>query len=105
MKLLNAEILKRFREIGDQSEAEDALVICKFFNSSGAGSWFAISYDPIDKIFFGYVSIFRDHCDELGDFSLKELEEFKGRFGLGIERDIYFQSKRLSEVKKQLYGD
>jgi hypothetical protein len=105
MKLINATLLKRFREVGHQSETENPWIICKFFNPTGAGNWFAISYDPIDKIFFGYVSIFGDHCDELGSFSLRELEEFKGRFGLGIERDIYFQPKKLSEVKKQLYGN
>lgn len=105
MKLLDDNLLAKFREIGDQSEADDALIVCKYFNPTGAGSWFVISYDPIDKVFFGYVSIFGDYCDELGCFSLKELEEFKGKFGLGIERDLYFQPKRLSEVKKELYGD
>ena len=31
----------------------------------------------------------------------KELEEFKGQFGMGIERDLYWEDKPLSEVKAQ----
>lgn len=105
MKLLDATLLKKFGEIGDQSETDNPWVICKFFYPCSRATWFVISYSPIDEVFFGYVSIFGDHCDELGSFSLQELEEFKGRLGLGIERDLYFQPKKLSEVKKQLYGD
>ena len=30
---------------------------------------------------------------EVGSFSLEELEAFKGPFGLGIERDLYFEGK------------
>ncbi len=34
----------------------------------------------------------------MGYFSLVELEEFRGRFGLGIERDRWFKSKPLKKV-------
>ena len=50
-------------------------------------------------MFFGYVSIFNDDCDEWGYFSLTELETIKGRFGLGIERDLYFKSRPFSQIK------
>ena len=73
--------------------------MAKFFNPSGAGTWYATEYDPETKLFFGYVSIFGDHCDEWGSFSLKELEEFRGRFGLGIERDRFLTEKRISQVE------
>ena len=105
MKLLNQELLEKFEKIGDQSEIENPWVICKFFNPTGAGNWYAISYDPIDRIFFGYVSIFRDHNDELGSFSLEEISEYRGRFGLGIERDLFFKTTKLSEIKRQIYDE
>jgi len=35
---------------------------------------------------------------ELGTFSLDELESFKGKFGLGIERDLHFHDKTLKDV-------
>lgn len=105
MKLLDEETLKLFRELSGQSYSENPLVICKFFNPTGAGTWFATEYDEVEKIFYGYVSIFGDHCDEWGSFSLKELEEFKGHFGLGIERDLFFKPTHFNQIKKQLYGD
>ena len=97
MKLLTKELEKRFAKIGSQEKEEDPIVVAKFFNAGGAGTWWATEYDPKDKIFFGYVSIFGDHNDEFGDFSLEELESFKGNFGLGIERDLHCGEKRISE--------
>ena len=77
MKLLTKEIINRFKKIGSQENEKNPIVVAKFFNPSGAGTWWATEYDPVDKIFFGYVSIFGDHCDEWGSFSLEELENFK----------------------------
>lgn len=101
MKLLTKELLERFKKVGSQEKEEDPIVICKFFNPVGIGYWFPIEYDPKDKMFFGYVSLFGDYNDELGSFSLKELEEIKGFGGLGIERDLHFNECKLSEVIKR----
>ena len=99
MKLLTEELEKRFKEVGFQSQGEkaDPIVVAKYFNPTGAGTWYATEYDPETKQFFGYVSIFGDHCDEWGYFSLEELESVKGTFGLGIERDLYCGEKKISE--------
>lgn len=72
-------------------------MVVKFFNPTGAGTWYATEYDPKEKIFFGYVSIFGDYNDEWGYFSLEELENFKGAFGLGIERDLHCEEQPISE--------
>lgn len=101
MKLLTKELLKRFAEVGSQENVKDPIVICKFFNSTGIGFWFATEYNPEEKMFFGYVSLFGDYNDEWGSFSLAELEEFKGLGGLGIERDLYFDECLSSEVIKK----
>jgi hypothetical protein len=98
MKLLTKELIKRFAEVGSQEEVKDPVIIAKFFNPAGAGTWYATEYNPSSRIFFGYVSIFGDHNDEWGDFSLDELESYRGTFGLGIERDLYFGEKRASQV-------
>ncbi|MGO9417070.1 MAG: DUF2958 domain-containing protein, partial [Syntrophobacteraceae bacterium] len=87
MKLLTQELLRRFAKIGRQEQVKDPLVVAKFFNPTGAGTWYATEYDPESRCFFGYVSLFGDWNDEWGSFSLDELEDFRGRFGLGIERD------------------
>lgn len=100
MKLLTQELMKRFNEVGSQEDKKDPLVIAKFFNPTGIGTWYATEYDECHQEFFGYVSLFGDHNDEWGYFSLRELESYKGAFGLGIERDLYFQEQKFSEVVK-----
>lgn len=98
MPLLTKELLTRFRQVGRQEDSTDPIVVAKFFNPTGAGTWYATEYDPETKMFFGFVSIFGDWNDEWGSFSLAELESYRGNFGLGIERDLYFKEKRISEV-------
>ena len=100
MKLLTKELIERFNKIGSQEEIKDPVVIAKFFNPTGGGTWYATEYDPESKIFFGYVSIFGDWNDEWGYFSLVELENYRGRLGLGIERDIYFTSRPFSQINE-----
>ncbi len=99
MQLLTNELVKRFAKVGRQEEVHDPLVIAKFFNPAGAGTWYATEYDPKDRIFFGFVSIFGDYNDEWGSFSLEELETYRGPLGVGIERDLYFGEKHISEVE------
>ena len=101
MKLLTKKLEKRFAQVGRQEHIKDPLVMAKFFNPTGAGNWFATEYDPEERIFFGYVSIFGDWNDEWGYFSLAELQSYRGKFGLGIERDLYFEELKASQVIKQ----
>jgi hypothetical protein len=96
--LMTKQLEKRFDQVGSQEEIKDPLVIAKFFNPTGAGTWYATEYDPESRTFFGYVTIFGDWNDEWGYFSLEELENIRGAFGLGIERDLYFEEKPISEV-------
>ena len=101
MKLMTKALERRFAQVASQENVDDPLIIAKFFNPTGAGTWYATEYDPDTRTFFGYVSIFGDSNDEWGYFSLEELETYKGRLGLGIERDLYFGEKRFSQVIKQ----
>jgi hypothetical protein len=98
MKLMTKELEERFEMVGSQEDIKDPLVVAKYFNPTGAGTWYATEYNPKERLFFGYVSIFGDWNDEWGYFSLDELEGFKGQFGLGIERDLFFVEKRASRV-------
>ena len=98
MRLMTPELEKRFVQVGSQEDVKDPVIVAKFFNPTGAGTWYATEYDPKQRLFFGYVSIFGDHNDEWGYFSLDELESYVGRFGLGIERDLYWQEKSFKQV-------
>jgi hypothetical protein len=81
-------------------------VIAKFFTPWTSWTWYAVEGEPIldedgeeiDYHFFGYV---RGLENELGYFSLKEMESLKGPFGLKIERDLHFGEHTLAEVMKQ----
>ncbi len=48
--------------------------------------------------FFGAVSGMEF---ELGDFSLRELEQVTGSLGLHVERDLYFKPTPLSKIREQ----
>jgi hypothetical protein len=96
MKLLTKELKKRFKEVGQQENIKDPMIIAKFFNPCGGGTWYATEFDSEHNLFFGYVSLFGDHNDEWGDFSLDELESASVGFGLGIERDRHYKEKLVS---------
>ena len=98
MRLMTKELEKRFAQVGSQESIKDPVIVAKFFNPAGSGTWYATEYDPVDKMFFGYVSIFGDWNDEWGYFSLKELESYVGPWGLGIERDLYWTETKASVV-------
>lgn len=99
--LLTKELLDRFAVMGSQENESDPIIIAKFFDPCGAGTWYATEYDPKDKIFFGYVTLgMGDGFDEWGNFSLDELESVRGKMGLGIERDRHFSEQRASEIIK-----
>lgn len=98
MKLMTKTLQQRFAKIGSQENNPDPIIIAKFFNPTGAGTWYATEYDPETRTLFGYVSIFGDWNDEWGYFSLDELQSYKGKFGLGIERDLYFEETPASQI-------
>ncbi len=98
MRLMTEALEKRFAKIGSQEYAADPIIVTKFFNPAGVGTWYATEYDPQTKTFFGYVSIFGDWNDEWGSFSLAELESYKGPLGIGIERDLYWDERRFSKI-------
>jgi Protein of unknown function (DUF2958) len=95
MKLIDKAIEQRFRETGRQ-DVPNPLVLAKFFNPCGAGTWYATEYDPADKICFGYVTGLG--YDEFGSFSIDELEALIcPPLGLPIEMDLYCGEKLLSQ--------
>ncbi len=97
MKLLTKEILKKVPPLyAQEKKGNDAIVYAKFFDPCGSWTWFMTEYNPETGIAFGLV---KGLDTELGYFSIPELEAYQGRFGLGIERDLYFAPKTLAEIK------
>jgi hypothetical protein len=99
MKLLTEELRKQLPPLYSQENEQDPMVYAKFFHPLSNWTWYATEGSPEgdDFIFFGWVY---GDFPELGYFSLNEMEGVK-IIGLGIERDLHFTPKRLSEVKKE----
>lgn len=103
MKLMNEELIARFKEVGDQSEELDPIVVAKFFDPCGSATWNITQYDEHTKIGYGYVTGLA--YDEWGTVSITELESIKRPLGLTIERDVYTKEKRISEHVPELKRD
>lgn len=74
----------------------DPTVWAKYFTPDSSWTWYVTEYDQEDKLFFGFVIGLEQ---ELGYFSLTELEEARGPMGLRIERDLSFDPQPLSQVQ------
>jgi len=104
MKLLTQEILKKLPALytNEDKPAAEVTIPVKFFNPVGAGTWYAMEFDPEEGRFYGYVTIFPGE-GELGYFMLSELEELRLPFGLKIERDCWWDAKTtLQTVRAQV---
>lgn len=69
--------------------------LVKLFNPSGAGTWYIAGFDPDTGQAFGVADIFDP---ELGYFDLAELVAYRGRFGLPLERDLYWAATPSAEL-------
>ena len=96
MKLMTAAIKKSLPALYSNENTPDPIVRVKFFDPCGSWTWYATEFDGEDT-FFGLVDGFEE---ELGYFSLSELESIRGPFGLGIERDLHFEPKPLSQCRR-----
>jgi hypothetical protein len=70
--------------------------VVKLFNPTGIGTWYLSELDPETNVAFGLACV---HEKELGYIDLNELLDFKGQFGLSLERDRWFKPKTLDECK------
>ena len=83
-----------------QSEVSDPLVIARLFMPCGTGVWYVTEFDPETKNAFGFVEGLGG--DEFGYFSIEEIESvtLPNLPIPAVERDLYFDSKPLSEAKQ-----
>tara|TARA_R110000868_G_scaffold127531_3_gene335323 strand:+ start:1263 stop:1628 length:366 start_codon:yes stop_codon:yes gene_type:complete len=96
MKLLTKSIEKKL--IKQQLETDDASrakhkPYLKLFNPCGDATWLLSEYNPEDEMFYGLCDLGMG-SPELGYVSLYEIMAIKLPFGLGIERDMYFNPDR-----------
>ncbi len=94
---LTKEDLARLPALGSQDGNPDPVAQVKFFDPSGSWTWYATEYDPAEGRFFGLV---QGAEEELGYFTLAELQSVRGRMGLGVERDRHWTPRPLSALRK-----
>lgn len=102
MKLITKEIESLFEKypIGSQEgKMKDALVLVKYFNPMGVGTWLITEAEWDAKantwIMFGYCHLYEW---EWGYVALSDLENLKLPFGMGIERDLYCKGKTIGQL-------
>lgn len=97
MKLFTKEIEAKAQEQYPKgNDLESQVIVAKYFNPTGSGTWYLLNQDPEDTNYcWGICHIFDW---EIGSFSKSELENFKGKMGLGIERDLYFTEVNAKEL-------
>ena len=73
----------------DESDFEP---VVKLFNPCGGATWLLTEIDPDDQTVAWGLCDLGMGCPEFGTVSLTELASYRGRLGLGIERDLYFKA-------------
>lgn len=96
-RLLPDEIAVTLPPLYATEKEADPLVRVKFFTPDSSWTWYLTEFDPEERRCFGFVVGLEQ---ELGYFSLDELEEIRGPNGLQIERDLYFQPCPLSRCQQ-----
>ena len=101
MQLLTDQLRSTLPPLYSQEDQPDPIVHAKFFDPTGSATWYVLEGGPVDGgsdyHFFTYVTGLME--DELGYTSLAELRRVRGRWGLGIERDLHWTACPLSEVR------
>ena len=97
-KLISPTLLSDIPDLYETEGQTNPLCHVKLFTPDSDWTWYIIELSTSDaQTCYGYV------CgldNELGYFSLLELESIHGPLGLAIERDMSFEPTLLSLVQK-----
>ena len=95
MKLLTQEIINKLPKLysTENIPVEQKKAVVKFFTPDSNWTWYAVEGEKQengDYLFYGLVEGFER---EWGYFVLSELEQARGKMGMPIERDLYFNGE------------
>lgn len=77
-----------------EDDGFDPCPVVKLFTPNAGATWLLTEIDPEDQDrAFGLCDLGQGF-PELGYVSLQELESLRGRWGLPIERDLYFRADK-----------
>ena len=96
-KLIPDEILSSIPDLYETEGSLNPICHAKLFTPDSNWTWYIIEFSKEDRnTCYGYVRGFED---ELGYFTLEELESVHGSLGLGVERDLHFKPTRFATLK------
>ncbi|MGJ0330072.1 DUF2958 domain-containing protein [Aliarcobacter cryaerophilus] len=98
--LLTYKQLQAIPNLYETENQKDPICHLKLFLLSSNWSWYIIEIDKTNlNTCFGFVSGLEQ---ELGYFTIKELENLRGQFGLKVELDTSFKATKLSKIKASI---
>ena len=92
MQLMTPELREQLIANGKDREGDHRPAV-KFFNPAGAATWLVYAMDPEDNDYLRCLADLGMGFPELGGVLLSDLQGYRGPFGLGIERDLYFTAR------------
>ena len=99
MKLLTKSIKEQAKEQYDKGSDMEQMVVAKYFNPIGNGTWYLMNLADDEDYAWGIVDMF---AIEMGSFSMRELQSIQLPLNMGIERDKYFEPIKADELWKEL---
>ena len=100
-KLLTDKQLQSIPELYASTILKDPICRFKIFLPNSNWTWYIIEIDKSDyNTCYGLVDGFEQ---ELGYFTLSELESVKGLFGLKVELDRNFKPTKLSKIRASIW--
>jgi hypothetical protein len=98
MKLFNKTIDRElFKQYALGSDLAKQNVVVKIFNPVANGTWFILNSDPNDPDYL-WAIVDLGYGAEVGSVSRSDLETYRGRFGMGFERDLSFDPINAEEL-------
>lgn len=91
-KAQRERLLQNGRRSRDLAAGQDPWPVVKLFTPDAHATWLLAELDPDDSdLAFGLCDL-GNGCPELGYVRLSELVRIRGRFGLPVERDRFFEA-------------
>ena len=99
MKLITKKIeneLAKYPLYSQDGKGKEAVAICKFFLQGF--TWYVLEAQKNgnDYEFFGIVDGLEK---EYGYFTLSQLQSLRGRWGITVERDMYFKPTKVKDIR------
>lgn len=100
MNLIPQDIVNKIPNLYETENEEEKICYVKLFLPSSNWTWYILEINKEDNnTCYGLVDGFEL---ELGYFTLSELENLKGMFGLKVELDTSFKPTKLSKIRASI---